>query len=89
MVRTLQGKGYIDEVDRDDGPGQAILYGTTPAFLEKLGLESLDDLPPIAEFIPGPDVVEALEHGLRVTPEIDVSVDDTATPPGASPGGTD
>ena len=89
VVRTLQGKGYIDEVDRDDGPGQAILYGTTPAFLEKLGLESLDDLPPIAEFIPGPDVVEALEHGLRVTPEIDVSVDDTATPPGASPGGTD
>ncbi|MEM9042933.1 MAG: SMC-Scp complex subunit ScpB [Actinomycetota bacterium] len=88
VVRTLQGKGYIDEVDRDDGPGQAILYGTTPAFLEKLGLESLDDLPPIAEFIPGPDVVEALENGLRVTPEIDVSVDESATPPGASPDAT-
>lgn len=73
VLRTLQARGYIDEVGRDDGPGQAILYGTTPTFLEKLGLESLDDLPPIAEFIPGPDVVEALEHGLRVTPEIDVS----------------
>jgi segregation and condensation protein B len=44
-----------------------------------LGLQSLDDLPPIAEFIPGADVVEALEHGLRVTPQIDVS---TATPDG-------
>lgn len=72
VLRTLQARGYIDEVGRDDGPGQAILFGTTQSFLEKLGLESLDDLPPIAEFIPGPEVVEALEHGLRVTPEIDV-----------------
>jgi segregation and condensation protein B len=74
-----RARGYIDEHGRDPGPGQAILYGTTPAFLEKLGLQSLDDLPPIAEFIPGADVVEALEHGLRVTPQIDVS---TATPDG-------
>ncbi len=73
VLRTLQARGYIDEVGRDDGPGQAILFGTTDSFLEKLGLESVDDLPPIAEFIPGPDVVEALEHGLRVTPEIDVT----------------
>ena len=55
-------------MSRDTGPGQAILYGTTPAFLEKLGLESLASLPPIAEFVPGADVVEALEHGLRVDP---------------------
>ncbi len=73
VLRTLQARGYIDEVGRDDGPGQAILFGTTDSFLEKLGLESVDDLPAIAEFIPGPDVVEALEHGLRVTPEIDVT----------------
>ena len=73
VMRTLQQRGYIDEVARDDGPGQAILFGTTATFLEKLGLESLDDLPAIAEFIPGADVVELLEHGLRVTPEIDVA----------------
>ena len=73
VLRTLQARGYIDEVGRDDGPGQAILFGTTSTFLEKLGIDSVDDLPPIAEFIPGPDVVEALEHGLRVTPEIDVT----------------
>ena len=66
MLRTLQGRGYIDAVGRDPGPGQAVLYGTTPAFLEKLGLDTVDDLPPIAEFIPGADVVEALEAGLRV-----------------------
>ena len=33
-------------------------------FLERLGLDSLDDLPAIAEYIPGADVVEALEIGL-------------------------
>ena len=68
VLRTLQGRGYIDAVGRDPGPGQAVLYGTTPAFLEKLGLDSVDDLPPIADFIPGADVVEALEVGLRLTP---------------------
>ena len=68
VIRTLQARGYIDEVGRDDGPGQAILFGTTAQFLEKLGLDTLDDLPPIAEFIPDADVVEALEHGLRVRP---------------------
>jgi len=68
VIRTLVARGYVAEVGRDTGPGQAILYGTTPSFLEKLGLDSLDDLPPIAEFVPGADVVEALEHGLRVEP---------------------
>jgi segregation and condensation protein B len=73
VLRTLQGRGYVGEVGRDDGPGQAILYGTTSTFLEKLGLDSVDDLPSIAGFIPGAEVLEALEHGLRVTPSIDVA----------------
>ncbi len=80
VLRTLQARGYIDEVGRDQGPGQAILFGTTATFLEKLGLPSLDDLPPIAEFIPSADVVEALETGLRVTPLIEVSTNDSPAP---------
>jgi segregation and condensation protein B len=36
-VRTLVGRGLVEEVGRDPGPGQAILYGTTPEFLEKIG----------------------------------------------------
>jgi segregation and condensation protein B len=71
VIRTLQARGYVAEVGRDNGPGQAILYGTTPSFLEKLGLNALSDLPPIAEFVPGADVVEALEHGLRIDPPAD------------------
>jgi segregation and condensation protein B len=68
VIRTLTARGYIDQVGRDEGPGQAILFGTTTLFLEKLGLDSLDELPPIAEFIPGADVVEALEAGLGASP---------------------
>ncbi|CAB4851445.1 MAG: SMC-Scp complex subunit ScpB [Actinobacteria bacterium] len=68
VLRTLQARGYVTEVGRDSGPGQAILFGTTPAFLEKLGVNSLADLPPIAEFVPSADVVEALEYGLRIDP---------------------
>ena len=80
VIRTLQARGYIDEIGRDDGPGQAILFGTTATFLEKLGLATLDDLPPIAEFIPSAEVVEALETGLRVTPVIEVSTSDGPGP---------
>ncbi|MFM7126958.1 MAG: SMC-Scp complex subunit ScpB [Actinomycetota bacterium] len=72
VLRTLQGRGYIDQVGRDPGPGQAVLWGTTSAFLEKLGLNSVNDLPPIAEFLPGADVVEALETGLRIPANEDV-----------------
>lgn len=70
VMRTLQQRGYIDEVARDPGPGQAVLFGTTSAFLERLGLDSLDELPALADFVPGADVVEALEHGLRADPPI-------------------
>ena len=65
VMRTLQQRGYVTEVARDPGPGQAILYGTTRRFLEELGLDSLDDLPPLGDFVPGAEVVEALETGLR------------------------
>jgi segregation and condensation protein B len=69
VMRTLQQRGYIDETGRDPGPGQATLFGTTALFLERLGLNSLEELPSLGDFIPGADVVELLEHGLRVDPE--------------------
>lgn len=68
VLRTLAARGYVAEVGRDDGPGQAVLFGTTDMFCEKLGIANLDDLPSIAEFIPDAAVVEALEHGLRIEP---------------------
>ncbi len=71
VMRTLRRRGYIDEIARLPGPGQAVLYGTTSQFLEHLGLDSLDDLPPLGEFVPDPDAVEAMERRLRVVPETD------------------
>jgi len=52
VFRTLLARGLIHEVGRDDGPGQAALYGTTPAFLEQLGLNTLDELPPVKDYLP-------------------------------------
>ena len=73
VMRTLQARGYITEVQRDDGPGQAVLFGTTPLFLERLGIASLEDLPSIADFVPDASVVETLERSLRVTAEDPIS----------------
>jgi segregation and condensation protein B len=74
VVRTLQSRGLIEQRGHDSGPGQAVLWGTTQLFLEKLGLDSLDELPPLAEFVPDAEVVEALESTLRITPvESDLS----------------
>ncbi len=65
VLRTLAGRGYVSEVARDPGPGQAVLYGTTPQFLESLGIDSLDRLPPLGGFVPDPSLLEVLERGLR------------------------
>jgi len=70
----LQQRGYIGEVTRDPGPGNAILYGTTREFLERMGLDDIGQLPPLGEFVPGPEVVEALERGLRSDPEVEEAV---------------
>ncbi len=68
VMRTLQQRGFIAETGKDPGPGQAVLFGTTPLFLERIGLNRLDELPPLADFVPGADVVEHLEAGLRPPP---------------------
>jgi segregation and condensation protein B len=68
VMRTLQQRGFIAEVARDPGPGQAVLFGTTALFLERLGINGLDQLPPLSDFVPGADVVEHLEAGLRPPP---------------------
>ena len=85
VLRTLVQRGYVSEVGRDPGPGQAVLYGTTPTFLERLGLDSLDDLPPLGAFVPGADVVEALEQGLRLPDQDDAGDDDAGAAEGDDP----
>lgn len=64
VLRTLIARGLVAETGRDAGPGNAILYGTTAAFVERLGLMSLADLPPLAGFMPTTTEVERMEAGL-------------------------
>jgi segregation and condensation protein B len=68
-MRTLVARGYVEEVGHDPGPGNAVLFGTTSLFLERLGLDSVRDLPPLGDFVPDAGVVEVLERGLRLTSE--------------------
>ena len=77
VARTLQQRGYIEEVGRDPGPGNATMYGTTTLFLERLGLDTVQDLPKLSDFVPEAEVVETLEVALR-------GVDETAEPSGTS-----
>ena len=68
VMRTLHQRGFIEEVGKDPGPGQAVLFGTTAMFLERLGLDGLAGLPALSAFVPGADIVEHLESGLRPDP---------------------
>ncbi|HEU5144659.1 MAG TPA: SMC-Scp complex subunit ScpB [Dermatophilaceae bacterium] len=63
VVRTLLSRGLIEELD-DPGESGAILYGTTPYFLQRMGLGSLDELPALAPYLPDVDVIdELIEEG--------------------------
>ena len=64
-LRTLERRGLVAGVGTAPGPGQAILYGTTDLFLEKLGINHLSELPPLAEHVPPASVVETLEAPFR------------------------
>ena len=64
-VRTLERLGFIEEQERLAVPGNPTVYRTTELFLEKLGLNTLDALPPLADHIPPADFVDSLEESLR------------------------
>ncbi len=57
VLRTLVNRGLVEEVGVEHESG-AILFGTTSVFLEKIGLNSVDELPPLAPFLPPADEIE-------------------------------
>ena len=56
VVRTLLSRGLITELFTDSETG-AVNFGTTDLFLQTLGINSLDELPPISPYLPGADEV--------------------------------
>lgn len=63
VIRTLATRDLIEEVGRDPESG-ARLFATTASFLERLGLTSLDELPPLAPNLPDATALEAELAGL-------------------------
>ena len=49
VLRLLQERGLVAVVARGEGLGRPLLYGTTPLFLELLGLKSTTELPRLEE----------------------------------------
>ena len=74
VISTLVDKGLVREVGREPGRSQAVLYGTTRAFLEHFGLRSLSELPDLEQFAPDEQARAFIRErlaGRRVTDDVD------------------
>ncbi|WP_250505977.1 SMC-Scp complex subunit ScpB [Bowdeniella massiliensis] len=60
VVRTLLARGLIEEAGSEDSG--AMRYQTTTYFLEKMGLNSVQDLPPLAPYLPDGEELESEEE---------------------------
>ena len=75
VIASLKEKGLVREVGRDAAHGQAQLFGTTRLFLERFGLRSLRDLPPLEDFAPDEESRRLIRERLSSRP---VMADDEA-----------
>jgi segregation and condensation protein B len=65
VLKTLEGRGWIDVVGHRDAPGRPALYATTKKFLDDLGLRSLSELPPLTEI---EQVMDLAEQANEIAP---------------------
>jgi segregation and condensation protein B len=82
VLRALQDRGLIEEAGRDEAPGRPLLYATTPAFLERLGLPSLASLPSLAPLLDEAAVHEDAADRVVVAVDEETSDASTADDPG-------
>ena len=61
-LKTLVRRGLIEVAGHLQTPGNPAIYSTTHLFLESVGLGSLSELPPLADHVPGAEVVESLDQ---------------------------
>lgn len=71
-INSLIEKGLLHEVGTADTPGQPVLYGTTRTFLEKFGLRSVKDLPPLEDFTPDEETARFIRQRLSATTGVSV-----------------
>ncbi|MCD1285223.1 SMC-Scp complex subunit ScpB [Brevibacterium sp. CCUG 69071] len=85
VIRTLLLRGLIVEAGKE-ATTSALLYATTPTFLDTLGMKSLDDLPELAPYLPeDADVAELGSQDTEVLAAVDELDEDLEDDPG-SPG---
>ena len=65
VIRTLLTRGLIEEVRRTTRSRPRSSTGRPSYFLERLGLQSLDDLPALAPYLPEVDVLDEIAEGGR------------------------
>lgn len=63
VMRTLVARGLVAEAGTE--PSGAVLYVTTPYFLERMGMASLDELPPLAPYLPDLESLSGIDEGDR------------------------
>lgn len=80
VLRALTDRGLIEEAGRDEGPGRPLLYGTTPQFLERLGLPSLAALPSLAPLLGDPGDGDASRIAVDEEPVRDHDTDTERQP---------
>jgi segregation and condensation protein B len=87
VLRALVDRGLIVEAGRDEGPGRPLLYATTPAFLERLGLPSLASLPSLAPLLDAaaapPDAADLAAEG-EAEPEPEPDMGASEDPAGST-----
>ena len=78
ILRTLEARGWIDQVGVRETPGRPALFGTTGAFLDDLGLKVLDELPPLD------DLGELLEESPDMSEQMTLDVERSGDVPADS-----
>lgn len=78
VISSLVEKGLVKEVGREKSAGSAILYGTTRTFLEKFGLKSVKDLPPLEDFAPDEATREFIRQRLSGVEEARAELEEDA-----------
>lgn len=64
VIKTLEDRGIVKAVGRGGPPGYPMLYGTTARFMERFGLRSIEDLPPLEKFAADEETVERINRSL-------------------------
>ena len=71
ILRTLEARGWIDQIGVRETPGRPALFGTTETFLNDLGLKALGELPPLD------DLGELLEESPDMSEQMTLDVEDS------------